>query len=85
VSVVSDSAKSRPSSSESESLIEFDVRNLSLGRPVLMSKNPLDEGSVLSELVLLDEFRSRNSDLLPSSESLEASDGRSPSLQRPFS
>lgn len=50
-----------------------------------MSQNPSDVSSVLGVLVLSDELRSGNLDVLPSLDSLETSGGSSPGLQRPFS
>lgn len=62
-------------------MVELDVSNLSSGGPSLVSKDPSDVSSVLSILVLSDEFRSGDLDVLPSFDSLEATSGGSPGLE----
>ena len=85
VSVVSDSSDSRPSLSKSESLIEFDVGDLSSGRPSLVSQDPSDVSSVLGVLVLSDVLGSGNSDVSVTVNGVEVTSLGSPSLQRPLS
>ena len=75
--VLLDSFNSRPFLVHGVTLVELDVVDLLRVRPVVVSKDPLNVGSVLGNLVLLDEVRLIN-DVNVSFDSLEVTDGSSP-------